>query len=89
MKLRTVTRQNGRENEREMHFGLDVLGTVAGIAAAGFAAWLSIRMDVQAIKTQQIDDTLHLPVAIHDAISIHDDAKQYVTRDELDRAVHP
>ena len=89
MKLRTVTRQNGRENEREMHFGLDVIGTVGAIIGAGFAAWLSLRMDVKAIQTQQIDDTLHLPVVIHDAIETHDDLKQYVTRDDLDRTIRP
>ena len=89
MKLRTVTRQNGHENEREMHFGWDVIGTMAGIIGAGFAAWLSLQLNVQAIQTQQQDESKALPVIIRDAIETHDDAKQYVTRDELDRAVRP
>ena len=91
MKLRTVTKQNGGsdQTEREMHFGWDVLGTVAGIVAAGFAAWLSLRMDLKTVQVQQIEDNAHLPLVIRDAITTHDEGKQYVTRDELDRAMVP
>jgi len=79
MKLRTVTRQNGADDasEREMHFGWDVIGTVGGFIIAAFAAWLSLRMDVQAIKTQQVlehdnlQGIIRLEVIQSDADVIH------------------
>lgn len=88
MKLRTVTKQNGADDvsEREMHFGLDVIGTLGAFIAAGFAAWLSLRMDVQEIKTQQRIEHDMLPGIIDNRIHAADDRVIYAH--EFDSHTH-
>lgn len=88
MKLRTVTKQNGADDdsEREMHFGWDVIGTITGLIVAGFAAWLSLRIDVQAVQTQQRIEHEDLPNAIDYRIMMLD--RDVLSRTEFQRHTH-
>jgi len=85
MRKRTVTVPNGNSDVREMHFGLDVIVPTCGFLAAAFAAWISLRMDVQEIKTIQEQDSQHLLDVIRLEVSTHDEAKGYVTREQFNR----
>jgi hypothetical protein len=88
VKLRTVTRQNGADDvsEREMHFGWDVIGTLGGFVLAAFAAWLSLRLDVQEIKTQQRIEHEGLPDVIDLRVRQMDDS--VIQRVEFESHTH-
>jgi len=87
MRVRTITQPNGKGDVREMYFGMDVIAPVAGFVVAAFAAWLSLRLEVQEIKTIQSEDNDHLHTIIQQHVEQYDDSKQFVTRSELDRAM--
>jgi len=53
MKLRTTTRDNGFTGVRDVHWGVEVIGTVAAILLAISAAWISMNREMSALAADQ------------------------------------
>ena len=88
MTRRTMTRSPVDGTEREMVFGWDVIGTVAGLVVAGFAAWLSLVVKVNNNETMSEERYRNLPVVIKEAVRDHDEGQDYLKRSDYMKDHH-
>ena len=82
LRLRTQTVPNHVSGHRDMKWGLDVLIPLSALFAGGFAAWVSLRVDVQAVKTQRESDEIVLEKRIDLRVRTLDEDRP--TRREFD-----